>query len=104
MTNGIILPINLFFSACWPSLSFGQQVSFEDLTAVESLPAAATIGNVSHVLERDFGPRHFSTSTFCALRPGAESIVFASSSITIFLLPKKQTLRASVSAQQSRLD
>jgi hypothetical protein len=37
MTNGIILPIILLFSACWPSLSFGQQVSFEDLTAAESV-------------------------------------------------------------------
>src|SRR6202034_2838154 len=34
MTNGIIL---LILSACWPALSFGQQGSFEDLTAAESV-------------------------------------------------------------------
>jgi hypothetical protein len=39
MTNGIILPIILLASACWPSLSFGQPASFEDLTAVESVNA-----------------------------------------------------------------
>src|SRR5579862_7702717 len=35
MTNGIISLIIL--SACWPSLSFGQQASFEDLTEPESI-------------------------------------------------------------------
>jgi hypothetical protein len=34
MTNGIIL---LILSACWPAISFGQQGSFEDLTAAESV-------------------------------------------------------------------
>jgi|HubBroStandDraft_1064217.scaffolds.fasta_scaffold205632_2 hypothetical protein len=36
MTKTIILPIILFASACWPSPSFGQQASFEDLIASES--------------------------------------------------------------------
>jgi hypothetical protein len=35
--SSIILPIIFFTSACWPSLSFGQQGSFEDLTASESV-------------------------------------------------------------------
>jgi hypothetical protein len=37
MTNGIIAFLVLFVSACGPSLSFGQQASFEDLTASESV-------------------------------------------------------------------
>jgi hypothetical protein len=37
VTNRIILFIILFASACWPSQSFGQQASFEDLTASESV-------------------------------------------------------------------
>jgi len=35
MTNGILLLV--IFSACWPSSSFGQQASFENLIAVESV-------------------------------------------------------------------
>jgi hypothetical protein len=37
MTNGKIALVILFSSACWPSLSFGQQVSFEDLRESESV-------------------------------------------------------------------
>jgi hypothetical protein len=37
MTNGIIASLVLFASAWWPSPSFGQQASFEDLTASESV-------------------------------------------------------------------
>ena len=35
MTNCIIASLVLFASACWPSLSFGQHASFEDLTEAE---------------------------------------------------------------------
>ncbi len=37
MTNGIILPIILFAPAWWPSVSFGQRASFEDLTGAETV-------------------------------------------------------------------
>jgi len=37
MTNCIIASLILFASACWPSLSFGQQPSFVDLTEPESV-------------------------------------------------------------------
>ena len=40
MTNCIIASLILFASACWPTLSFGQQASFEDLTASESVNPA----------------------------------------------------------------
>jgi hypothetical protein len=36
MTENIILPIILFASACWPSPSFAQQASSEDLTESKS--------------------------------------------------------------------
>jgi hypothetical protein len=36
MTKSFILPI-IFFAACWPSLSFGQPASFEDLTGAETV-------------------------------------------------------------------
>jgi hypothetical protein len=37
MTNGKLALVILFASACWPSLSFGQQASFVDLTEPESV-------------------------------------------------------------------
>ena len=74
MTNGIILLITL--SACWPSLSFGQQTSFVDLTEPESVtaqppPQPAPAGKASVFLAsfRTIAPRPVLQTTNLS-RPG----------------------------------